>query len=85
MKMKVPSDRFYLKMSVRFGLFPHESFQSVFDDLSASKIVQPVSCPHEGNMRYLHIPKLRVCFLCMKPLSLLRFQCNFCKGNRIEV
>ena len=30
-----------------------------------------VSCPHEENMRYLHIPKLTVCLICMKPLSLL--------------
>ena len=31
-----------------------------------------LSCQHEGKMRSLHIPKLTVCQMCMKPLSLLR-------------
>ena len=44
-----------------------------------------LSCPHEGNMRYLHIPKLTVCFICKNPLSLQRSQCNFCSQNRKEV
>ena len=31
-----------------------------------------LSCPHEREMSYLHIPKLTLCQICMKPLLLLR-------------
>ena len=31
-----------------------------------------LSCRHYGNLRYLHIPKITLCFICKKPLLLLR-------------
>ena len=37
-----------------------------------------LSCSHEGNMRYLHIPKFILCYICMKPLLLLRSYCKLC-------
>ena len=44
-----------------------------------------VSCLREGNMRHLHIPKLKLCQISMKPLSLSRSSGKFCNRNCIEV
>ena len=43
------------------------------------KCKAPVSCSHEGNMRYQNIPKLTVCLICMKPLSLQKILMQFLK------
>ena len=44
-----------------------------------------MSCPHEGNMRYLNIPKLTLCYICMKPFLLLRSYCKFCSHKSHKV
>ena len=49
------------------------------------ELVNCMSCPHDENIKHLHIPKLTVCQICLNPLSFLRFYGNFCNQNRIEV
>ena len=53
--------------------------------LSFRRSLQGVSCPHAENLRYLHILKLTVCFICMKPSSLRKSYCNFCCQECIDL
>ena len=57
-------------------LFSSETFcqsaKILVDSLLQNEQLGKVSYQHEENMRYLHISKLTVCFICMKPLSLMR-------------
>ena len=57
-------------------LGPHSSFE---------RSIRGVSSPQEGNLRYLHIPKLTVCQIFMTPLSKLLISCNLCSLKRLKV
>ena len=40
-----------------------------------------MSCPHEGEMRYIHIPKLTLCYISMEPLLIVEYLCKFCSDK----